>query len=361
MALKRGRQPTDKAGMRSSRYLTAALPAGLASLLLIGCAARPSVPSATHEAIAQQADERRKASDPSDIPAGQMPAGLTKTDYERFGDQYVRQGNLTLAFAQYGRSLRVDSRQSRVRDKLGLLYAQKGFWEEAQNEFQRILQDDAAYAPAHEGLGQVHLAGGRAAEAETSFRRAIELNPHLWKSHAFLGLLYDSQGKHAEAFESFRSALAIKPGHQALLNNTGRSLYLLERYEEAVDHFQRALQTGQPTPALINNFALTLAKLERYEDAFELLHRYAAPQAASKNLEALYRVAGHHRVAAACGGQAQEERSDTSGHAFGSSLGAHRRAQLEHRSDGENASVGTHDSGLEPKSKSTGTIPQLCR
>ncbi len=274
--------------------------AGLASMFLDGCAARTPAPMATHEAIAQQAEERRKTTAPLNESARQAPADMTKEDYERLGDQYVRQGNLTLAFAQYDRSLRRDPRQSRVRDKRGLLYVQNGLLREAQEEFQHILRNNAAYSPALEGLGQAYLQLGRFSDAEESFRRALQLNPRLWQSHAFLGMLYDSQDKHVKAIAEFQAALALKPGHQALANNLGRAYYSMGRYDDAIQHFRRALRTEPADPRISNNLALALAKAGRYEEAFDAFHKTGDPGNAYNNLGVMYWTAGKRGKAIAC-------------------------------------------------------------
>lgn len=285
--------------MRPLLSVAAALPAGLASLLLIGCAARPSVPPATHEAIAQQAQARQKTLDRTEEPSDRM-VNLTAADHERLGDQYVYQGNPTLAFAQYNRSLRRDPRQSRVRDKLGLLYAQRGLWQEAEDEFRRILRDDVTYAPAYEGLGQVQLSRGRVSEAEDSFWRTVQLNPRLWKSHAFLGLLYASRGNHAEAAAEFQAALALKPAHQALTNNLGRAYYAMGRYDDAIEQFQQALRATPSDPQLSNNLGLALAKAGRYQEALDMFRNGGGLQKAYNNLGVVYWAAKDHNEAIAC-------------------------------------------------------------
>ncbi len=280
--------------------MLAMLLAGFTSMVLAGCAARTLTPPATHEAIAQQAEERRKTRTPPDEPIAQASADMTTEDYERLGDQYVRQGNLTLAFAQYDRSLRRDPRQSRVRGKRGLLLVQNGQLQEAQKEFQYILRGDAAYAPAHEGLGQVYLHWNRGSEAEDSFHRALQLNPQLWKAHAFLGMFYDSQNKHAEAVAEFQAALALKPEHQALANNLGRVYYAMGRYDEAIRQFRHALRTGSADPRISNNLALALSKAGRYNEALTAFQKHGAPGNAYNNLGVMYWAAADRGKAIAC-------------------------------------------------------------
>ena len=269
-------------------------------MFLAGCAARISAQPTTHETIAKQAEEQRKTIPLTDEPVEQALLEGTKEGYERLGDQYVRQGNLTQAFAQYDRSLRQDPHQSRVRGKRGLLYVQNGLWHEAQEEFLYILRDDAGYAPAYEGLGQVYLRWGRASEAEKAFRRAVQLNTQLWKAHAFLGILYDSLGKHVEAIAEFQAALVLKPEHRTLVNNLGRAYYSMGHYDDAIQQFRLALQTASSDLQVSNNLALALAKAGRYKEAFDTFQKNGHPGKAYNNLGVMYWDAGKLSKAAAC-------------------------------------------------------------
>src|SRR4030042_4180474 len=56
---------------------------------------------------------------------------MTAEGYEKLGDSYVKQGNLDMAFIQYGRALTLDPKSMSIRYKIGRLFLQKGLTQEA--------------------------------------------------------------------------------------------------------------------------------------------------------------------------------------------------------------------------------------
>ena len=71
---------------------------------------------------------------------------MKASEYERLGDSYLRQGNADLAFVQYGKALRLDPTQSRVRYKMGRVLMERGFTEEAKKEFEALLKSNPNHA-----------------------------------------------------------------------------------------------------------------------------------------------------------------------------------------------------------------------
>lgn len=229
---------------------------------------------------------------------------MTVEDYERLGDYYVRHGNLTMAFLQYDRALRLDPARARARYKTGLLFLKKGLPEDARHQFQLALGDDTApdsvKALAHAGLGQAFFTMMDDAAAEKHFRQAVELAPTLWKTHNFLGIIYDRQRRHHEAIAEYQAGLGLNPAEPALLNNLGMSYYLLGQYEEAVRAFELALKAGSTETRVINNLGLALGKLERYHEALEVLKKGNQVERAYNNVGMMYLKAGKPYQAIAC-------------------------------------------------------------
>src|SRR4030043_1592449 len=57
---------------------------------------------------------------------------MTAEGYEKLGDSYVKQGNLDMAFIQYGRAVTLDRKGMSVRYKIGRLFLEKGLTQEAK-------------------------------------------------------------------------------------------------------------------------------------------------------------------------------------------------------------------------------------
>jgi Flp pilus assembly protein TadD len=234
-----------------------------------GCASRQESQVTLRPAEYRKLLEQQKTGKPVDEALRKELPEMTVGDYEALGDTYLRNGNLTMAFVQYDRALRLEPTSTRIRYKSGLLFLKKELADEALQEFQTVLQQDAQYALAYEGMGQALLKKGQLEEAESSFRKAMALQKDLWQSANFLGMIYDRRQQFDEAIAAYQYALKLRPEQGFLFNNLGLSYYQKGAYEKAVQHLQQALQKGYAQERVFNNLGLALAKLGRYPEALE--------------------------------------------------------------------------------------------
>ena len=234
-----------------------------------GCASRQESQVTLRPAEYRKLLEQQKTGKPLDEALQKELPEMTVGDYEALGDTYLSNGNLTMAFVQYDKALRLEPTSTRLRYKSGLLFLKKELVDEAIKEFQAVLQQDARYALAYEGMGQAWLKKGNLGEAESSFRKALALQKDLWQSYLFLGMLHDRRQQFDEAIAAYQSALTLRPEQGLLFNNLGLSYYQKGAYEKAVQHFQQALQKGYAQERVYNNLGLALAKLGRYPEALE--------------------------------------------------------------------------------------------
>jgi Flp pilus assembly protein TadD len=239
--------------------------------------------------------------EPTPEPGRSAPdAPLDAAEYERLGDQYARQGSLTLAFAQYERAFRVAPTAATARYKRGMLFLTNGGPQDAKQEFLALIREHPDYAAAFEGLGQALLQLNDAGPAEEMFRSAIQIDPRLWRAHVFLGILYDSQRRHEQAIDAYRAALALKPAHPDILNNLGMSYYLAGDFEQAIDSFQQALRAGGDGARISNNLAMALARVHRYREAYEAFSGVTDAAKAANNMGVVFAEHGHYREARHC-------------------------------------------------------------
>ena len=219
---------------------------------------------------------------------------MTAEGYEKLGDSYVRQGNLDMAFIQYDRALKLNSKGMNVRYKIGRLFLEKGLTEEAKKEFQEILKTEPSHALSHEGMGRAYIKLGEWGEAEKSFQKAIRLNSHLWQAHNFLGIIYDRQKQFDAAIDQYKKAISINPNDAALFNNLGMAFFFKGDYEKAIKAYSEGIKIDVSNGKIHNNLALVLYKLGKYEDTFEAFKRGGDEPTAYYNMGCLYMMEGKY-------------------------------------------------------------------
>jgi tetratricopeptide (TPR) repeat protein len=132
--------------------------------------------------------------------------------------------------------------------KMGRLYGQAAFWDDAVEEFKAAIEKDRRLKGAHFSLGatymmrsgetgytlaepelrkelelepdqtlayialgRIEVVQHRFPEAEKDLNRAIELDPRSTAAYALLGQLYSESGKNAEAEAALRKQIALTP------------------------------------------------------------------------------------------------------------------------------------------------------
>lgn len=241
------------------------------TMLAGGCATMSAADtSASHLARTLRQQELKKSSLVEEAGRPAASEGMTAERLESMGDYYRMQQNLTLAFINYNKALRLDPGRSALRLKVGQLYLGKGLLDEAEEMFLVALNENPEDARVHMGLGQTYFMQERFEESETHLRIALEQDEKLWEAYNYLGMLYNRQGRIDEALREFAGAMALQPESGMLYNNLGVSFLLAKQYGRAVRAFEQALQLGNVQQRTYNNLALALAKTGDYDHALEV-------------------------------------------------------------------------------------------
>ena len=213
---------------------------------------------------------------------------MSADEYERLGNNYIRQNNPVMAFMQYNKALSLDPGRTDIRYKVGQLLLMRGMADEAMMEFEEILKSDPDNALAYEGRGMVLFGKGKLDESEDNFKWAVSLDPKLWKVHTSLGIIYDRREQYEAAINEYHKAIAINPDSSVLINDLGVSNFLKGNYEKSVDALSKALKIDPTNSRLYNNLGLVLCKLGRYEDAFKAFRSGGDEASAYNNIGYLY-------------------------------------------------------------------------
>jgi len=209
--------------------------------------------------------------------------------YEREGDNYIRQGNMDMAFVQYEKAQNLDPDSNGVRYKLGWLLLNRGLNAEALKNFEEIQRREPDNALAYEGIGRVNIALKDYDKAGKNLEKALQLKPDFWQCHALFAFLYDRQGRYDDAIASYQKAIAIKSDSFLLYNNLGMSYYMKGDYEKSVEAYIHALKVNEKAPpATYNNLGIALGKLGRYNDAMNIFKRAGDEASACNNMGMVY-------------------------------------------------------------------------
>jgi len=219
--------------------------------------------------------------------------------YEQAGDNYIRQGNLDMAFLQYEKAQSLDSNSNALRYKRGWLLLNRGLNNEALKTFEEMRKQEPESALAYEGLGRVYLAWKDYEKAGQNLEKALQLKPDFWQCHALFALLYDRQGRYNDAIAAYEKAIALKSDSFLLQNNIGMAYYMKGNYEKSVEAYRKALKINEKAPATYNNLGMALGKLERYSDALNAFRRAGDDASAYNNLGMVYMGQGKYSGALA--------------------------------------------------------------
>ncbi len=212
----------------------------------------------------------------------------------------------------FGEALRLNPRDARARNDLGVLLEKEGDTAGAKQCYQAALEANPdfilarvnlAEALAREGdtagavaeYGRItaaapdsaehhynlarHLAlAGRADEAGAAYRRALELNPKELRAWNNLGLLCAEQGKTAEAEAAYRAALAADPDYTLARANLGNLFMDTGRFAEGVAVYEEGIAPAPGNAELMNGLGW---RLEQHGDAETALGWYEKAAAAA--------------------------------------------------------------------------------
>ena len=155
--------------------------------------------------------------------------------------------------------------------RLGLLAADRSFFDEATLWFRAALASVPEKAQAHADLAIALRQQGRGAEAVLHFTRAAELEPgnaqRQLMARLALGNQFDEQGRSAEALTAFQEAALHHPDSVDAWACLGNLQRFLSDHEAAAGSFQRALQLAPERLEVIDLFARSLRDLRRNEEA----------------------------------------------------------------------------------------------
>lgn len=278
--------------MRHVFFIVSCLLMTLQLMGLWGCASKQTVSSNLRESEYRRMMELQRQKTAMAMAAEEKIARnipeMTAGDLEMLGDNYIRRGNITAAFLQYQKSIRLDPRRITARYKLGNLCLRKGLTSEASKEFEEIMKIDPKSALAREGQARVYLANSEWEKAKENFRQALGIDPNLWQSYAFLATIYNREKNYDAAVEAYHKGIAVNGNSSMLYNNLGINYLLMGEYESSAEAFLKALKIEPENRKIYNNFGISLCRLKKDDSALEAFMKAGDKAGAYNNLGYFY-------------------------------------------------------------------------
>jgi tetratricopeptide (TPR) repeat protein len=134
---------------------------------------------------------------------------------------------------------------------LGLIYQQRGQYEEAKASFARAIEIDPDETDAHYQLGRIAREQGRFADAINYFDAVVRRNADHSQSEVWreIGRAYFQAGQMADAHAAFERFLEKRPSDAEGHYRYGLTLHNLGRASEAAQEMRLCIESAKTSPA----------------------------------------------------------------------------------------------------------------
>ncbi len=198
------------------------------------------------------------------------PTPKAQTHIEQ-GRQYLDQGLLDSALAEFGLALEENPNLTEAHLGMGTVYRQRQDFDRAESAYGRAASIDPTNFDAQYYLGLMRQMLGRVQESITAYLRALAIRPDSVEANRDLASAYLQLSRPGEALAYARRAVELDPDDQAAWTNLAATHTLLKRYEDAVDAYRQAAELGElPDPVLLG-LADAHLKLGNYQRAVNVL------------------------------------------------------------------------------------------
>jgi tetratricopeptide (TPR) repeat protein len=131
---------------------------------------------------------------------------------------------------------------------LGMIFYEKGLYQEALAEYEKVIAQDATNAGAYFELGRCRIALGEMATAEQALAKALELRPEYPEARVALGELYIKEKEYAGAAAAFSLAAKQRENYLAAYVGLGRVFTATGEFKQAEEAFDKALLVAPNDP-----------------------------------------------------------------------------------------------------------------
>ena len=212
-----------------------------------------------------------------------MTAAVQAWEASQVGGAFASERDLAVlrSFAR-----RIDPSDAGAHNNLGVLYYNKGMYEEAVGAFMRALELDSRMQVAQRNLEIAYIHSGAAVARVEQLREHLRTNPSDRDARWELGRTSALLGRHADGIEAFTEILRYNPHDLGALIQLALSEKEIGDIDVAAQWLQRALE-AEPTSSLVY-FYLGEIAYQRASHDLALEHLRRAIELNPDNHEAWY-------------------------------------------------------------------------
>jgi len=156
------------------------------------------------------------------------------------------------AIFYFKQALRAESEEPLIYNNIGIVYHQRGLYQQAENEFLKAVKLNPNYAEAHNNLGSTYARQNLPNKAIAEFKAAIGIDSSYANAYLNLGMAYAKTKQNKEAIRQYKKALRFDPGSLEIRTKLGVALYEERKWNEAIKEFKKILELS-PNSALAHN------------------------------------------------------------------------------------------------------------
>jgi tetratricopeptide (TPR) repeat protein len=193
--------------------------------------------------------------------------------HNNLGVLYYNKGMYEEAVSAFSQALELDPKMQVARRNLEVAYFNTGYYDRRVAELRERLRQQPADRDARWELGRAHSALGDAQEAVAEFRALLEYHPDDLGAIVQLGLAEKAGGNLATAQGWFERALTLDPDSPLVNFSLGEVLYNRGVNDEALAALHRAIELSPDNPDAHYLLGFVLGDLGRHEEAREATKR----------------------------------------------------------------------------------------
>ncbi|MBN1295910.1 tetratricopeptide repeat protein [bacterium] len=175
------------------------------------------------------------------------------SQYEFLARHFEHQGNIEAALDSYRQIADLDPANISIRERLAMLYSQKGFHQKAADErikigeaflkrgetvaaiksYESALDDVPDHTGALKGIVNAHMAEGRTGEARKLLDQILDRSPDNVEALSSIGQLYMDAGQADDAIRIYQRVYSLDPSQPGVAEILGKLYIQTSNFEEA--------------------------------------------------------------------------------------------------------------------------------